>query len=108
MIGSVWRFKMDRFLSNNNYAWAFHHHSEPSGRECLCPQDPSWLLHAGKFLGPAFDDSGLIAPWTIGVEIAGQIAQYPWVSPQPCHQVAQPAGPLSYLCPYRRQGFGLL
>src|ERR671913_1171957 len=87
MTGSVWRFEIDRLLSNNNCVWAFHLHSEPSGREHLFPQDPSWLLHAGKLLGPAFDHPGLIAPWTIRVEISGQIAQHPWVSQQPCHQL---------------------
>jgi|SRR5687767_6675201 hypothetical protein len=76
---------VERLMSNNNGVRTFHLYSEPSGREHLFPQDLSWLLHAGKLLGPAFDHPRLIAPWTIGVEIAGQIAQHPCVSPQPRH-----------------------
>ena len=93
---SVWRLEVDRFMSNHNGVRTFHLDSEPSGREHLFPQDLSWLLHAGKRLGTAFDHPGLIAARTIGIAISGQITQHPWVAQQPRHQfdaMPEPSAP---------------
>jgi hypothetical protein len=37
MTDSVWRFEVDRLMSNNNGVRTFHLYSEPSGREHLFP-----------------------------------------------------------------------